>query len=69
MGYVVTVFDRAGRFSETSATDFDHCVSLYRMLRRWHPDKVVKACNEGLCDVDTDGLTDDERERLDAEVS
>lgn len=59
--------DGAERESETSATDWEHCLALVRELARAHPDRIIAAYNADLCDCD-DGLTDSERDQVIAAV-
>lgn len=62
--YRVEVNDRAGLYTEATAASWPACLALVRELARKYPDKIVCACNQDLLDVDTDGLTDDERDEL-----
>lgn len=70
MTYYVRVTDRAGTASETSCTDFAHCLQVFRLKSTRYPDTrthVVDAFNTSRSDYDTNGLTEAEREQL-AEV-
>jgi len=62
--YVVGVYDRYGRVSETTCVDFAHCVEVARILARHHPNEVVRAFNLDRADLDSDGLTDEERDAV-----
>lgn len=66
--YVVCVFDRCGCLSETIATDFAHAVSIAGVLTKQHPREVVRAFNNDQCDLDFDGLTDEERDAIDEAI-
>ena len=68
LGYRVSVYDCAGRYNETSCTDFAHLLSVVALMRRAYPDQVVVAINTERCDGDSDGLTDDEREAVDKAI-
>jgi hypothetical protein len=64
--YAVGVYDCAGEFSQTSATDFAHCLFIVEMMARTYPDKVVRVFNLDEIDLGKEsGLTEDEQNAVD----
>ena len=64
MSYLLTVADRAGVFQERNFATFGEVLAATQEARAKWPRKLVMVCNVDQCDVDSDGLTDDEREAV-----
>ena len=64
--YKVVVADVAGEFDWFELGEFDEVPALVARLRAKYPDKIVQAFNLDRCDYDTNGLTEDERDAIDA---
>lgn len=62
--YAVNVYDCAGQYRETRCAGFPEALAVHREERAKFPGKVVLAFNLDRCDVNTDGLTEEEREAL-----
>lgn len=62
--YVVELGDIAGMFGEWYAGSFDEMVAIATELKRVYPSKGMRLGNWDCADIDSDGLTDDERELL-----
>jgi hypothetical protein len=62
--YIVEVHDEAGLFTEFGVEDWASCLRVVRDLAKRYPQKQVSAYNATHCEVDTDGLSDDERDAL-----
>lgn len=62
--YRVGLYDRGGEVASREAATFAEVLAIAAELRR--PHAVVAVVNDNLADYDTDGLTDDEREQLEA---
>lgn len=62
--YVVSTNDCAGQFDAVRVDSFEAALTAAREFKRLYPAKVVQVSNFDRCDIDTDGLTDDEREAV-----
>ncbi len=62
--YIIEVNDAAGLFTEFGAEDWPSCLRVVRDLARRYPQKHVSAYNAAQLDVDTDGLTDEQRDEM-----
>jgi len=62
--YIIEVNDVAGLFTALAAEDWPSCLRVVRDLARRYPHKHVSAYNAAQLDVDTDGLTDDQRDEM-----
>jgi hypothetical protein len=62
--YRVVLADRYGEIVSREAATFSEAMPLAVELRR--PQTVVQVVNEDRADYDTNGLTDEEREQLEA---
>ena len=62
--YVVQIADRFGVVRESEHSTFPPALEQLRAWRTTWPLHAVVMHNVDLCDVDTDGLTEEEREQI-----
>lgn len=62
--YVVEVYDCAGVLFSARAQDFARALIIAIDKSRQYPGLVVQMYNAEFVDIDSDGLTDDEREQI-----
>lgn len=63
--YLVQAFDREGEFASTGYfASFAECLRYVTEFAQYYQGKVIKASNVDRADLDFDGLTDEERDRV-----
>lgn len=66
--YSVGAYDKCGPLAEHAASDFVSLLVVAHNLARSYPDACIVGANVDRCDVDTNGLTEEESELLQTEV-
>ena len=51
-------------YSETSASNWQNCLTLARVFARAYPHHIVTACDAARAELGTDGLNDDQRDEV-----
>lgn len=51
-------------YNETSARDWPHCLTVARVMARACPNFIVAACDAERDGLDTDGLSDEQRDEV-----
>ncbi len=65
--YEVAVYDCAGEFRRVECgSNWARCLEVAADMTAKYPRKFVQVVNQDAVDLDFDGLTDDEREAVDA---
>lgn len=62
--YVIEVADKAGVLAEKERTTFYETLSTVKQLREQYPHCAIEVTNVEKSDYDSDGLTDEQREKL-----
>ena len=65
-GYGIECWDKYGQLADRSAPDFAGALSAVSALRAKYPRAAVVVFNLDRCDYDTNGLTEDEEEAINA---
>ncbi len=64
MPYQIILYDCAGEFCSWDYETFEDAIAVYPKIKKLYPKKVIRVFNRDKCDLNFNGLTDEERNIL-----